>query len=239
MNGTADEHENDSNWDLLASELGLEPSSTPPAAPKTSREPVQKQPEFSQPSPKEPIVEKVHAKQPEPEEAWPEPPIEEATEIIASFEAAGATVLEDTVLEEGPELDDIEPDSGEGAFPAEAGAASEGTGRKRRRRRRRKKGSGEPAGNLAPASNVAGDLEEEIVAEPVAQGESDAADDSLVDVVGEEAPEPVDDEDEEEEDVTPHAAIEELEEESTEPLPEWKVMAWTDLLATLYRPQDR
>ena len=46
-------------------------------------------------------------------------------------------------------------------------------------------------------------------------------------------------EDDEEEVSAPHAAIEELEEESAEPLPEWKVMAWNDLLATLYRPQDR
>jgi hypothetical protein len=34
-------------------------------------------------------------------------------------------------------------------------------------------------------------------------------------------------------------ALAEEEEESTEPLPEWKVTAWTDLIATLYRPQDR
>ena len=37
----------------------------------------------------------------------------------------------------------------------------------------------------------------------------------------------------------PHAAIEELEDDSAEPLPEWKVTAWTDLVATLFRPQDR
>ena len=56
-------------------------------------------------------------------------------------------------------------------------------------------------------------------------------------IVGEAAAE-LDDEDMDEEEPAP-AAIEELDEDSTEPLPDWKVVAWTELVATLYRPQDR
>ena len=58
-------------------------------------------------------------------------------------------------------------------------------------------------------------------------------------IVGEAADELEDDMAEGEGPAPPALADESIEDDSTEPLPEWKVVAWTELVATLYRPQDR
>jgi hypothetical protein len=231
MNSTPDKPEDNSSWDLLASELGLDPAPLS-AQPEASRKPVPERTKPVEPAAAEPVIDKTSSTHFDVKHPRAEPPAEDATEIITAADAAGVTILEDTVLEEGPELpDDLEPAGAEGtAGPEEEG---EGGGRNRRRRRRRKKSPAEPAGNPAPP-----DVEDEIVAEPVAEGEPEFGEEVTAEIVGEAAAE-LEDEDGDEEIAPPHAAIEELEDESTEPLPEWKVMAWTDLLATLYRPQDR
>jgi ribonuclease E len=234
MTEPADKND-DSDWDFLASELGLEPPA-PQAKPKPHVVP-------------EPAKEEVV---PNPADVELSPAFEVAPKPSSRKASAHVDVMEDTVLENGPEeFGDLEPladptepaeapPASDEALAGEAGPEGEGGGRRRRRRRRRKKGPGEPAAGAEPSheGEEAGIEDEITVGEPAAAFEDEVVEES-VEIVGEAAPE-LEDDDEEGEDVSPpHAAIEELDDDSTEPLPDWKVTSWTDLVATLFRPQDR
>ena len=121
----------------------------------------------------------------------------------------------------GPEAvsDDEEDDLDDEASEAdEASEGQEGGKPKKRRRRRRKK-----KGASVTGEGGSGELEA-IPAE---------SDDSNVEQG--EAPAEVEDDDDDE--VTPHSAIdEEMEEEASQPRPEWHVMTWVELVSKLNRP---
>lgn len=258
MNGPAEQHD-ESSWDLLASELGLEPATKNPippaakpivadlvpepqvvAAPKSAAPPeAVAMPEVVTPAAEK--IEPIGEYKPFFSDEVPKPHAAEQMEEVkaAPFgpEESRPEGAEDTVLEEGLESSD----GAEEGTANEGGPEGDGTGRRRRRRRRRKKSGAEtPINGAAPVPEAeAAPVEktEAIVAEAVTIEEEDETEAPFAEIVGEAASELEDDDDSVSE--APHAAIEELEEDSAEPLPEWKVTAWTDLIATLYRPQDR
>ena len=158
----------------------------------------------------------------------PEPELEpesETDDAFSSFDEEEPAVIpavhddgvEEAVVEDGPGLFDDEA-------PTESTSEEGGTGKRKRRRRRRKKSGGD----AAPIA--AGDAEETAPVAAVAFAEEHEP------VAIGEAADEMDDEDGEEASVMP--AADEPEDESTEPLPDWKVVAWTELVATLHRPQD-
>lgn len=205
----ANQDHNDSSWDLLASELGLDDS------PSAKRKPLTEDTdEFEAIAVPDDTIEIF-------------PPTTNNLEITA-----------DSEIEEGPAPEEMEESAvgDEEAAGLEEAAEGQAGGRRRRRRRRRKKG-GEP-----PAGATAADAIETPVAAGIPDVEgceppSDEAEDDIpVEIVGE-AAEVLEEDDEEDE--RPVGIEEELEDDSAEPLPDMKVVAWTDLIATLYRPQDR
>jgi hypothetical protein len=219
------EKSNEPSWDDLATELGLEPSAAPalPAPPKPAAAP-------------ETPRKKAEAKPAEEREETPTPfggheihhaHVTEITlEVTKVSDGDGA---EETVVEDGPDVFDDEDPHEEEVTDADA-KEGEGVGRRRRRRRRRKKGNGEAGATELPAAD---DVEE-----PGSDETADAAmdEESPAEIVGEAGAELEEDDME----VPTAAAIdEELDEDDAQPLPEWKVTSWTDLVATLYRPQDR
>lgn len=142
MNGPSDSFE-DSSWDSLAIDLGLEPA-TPSKSPKT--------PAVELPKPT-PVPRKSEPKRPhEPEAAaeefgdiaeeklpivHPAKPVQPDVEVD-DFDPTG----EDTVLDEVLESDDDGGSLDESAGPGET-TDGQVAGKKRRRRRRRKKSGGE------------------------------------------------------------------------------------------------
>jgi hypothetical protein len=228
MSGPTDKNDEEPAWDDLADMLGLGPDEkpTPKPAPAPSPSPARKK----APAPK---AEEEESETPfggdaeEPRHHAHVTEIRmEATRAADADEAPGS---EDTVVEDGPDVFDDETPATEAA----AGEPKEGEGgRKRRRRRRRKKGGAEAEAPAAAPDEAAGPEE---AVEPAGFSEPAEDEDEAAVIVGEAASEFDDDDDE----GPPAVADADLEDESAEPLPDWKVMAWTDLIATLYRPQDR
>jgi hypothetical protein len=222
MNGKDEE----SNWDSLASQLGLEPSPRPPAPTRTSPEPSEPPPGET-----EPRFEKVG-------EIIPAHVTEIEMKVTAVNDVVELPPTEADFGEDAADvLDDESPETAE-ETTAEEAAEGEGKGRRRRRRRRRKKGGSEA---IVAESTAAIEPEEtgeaEVLAFPTFEDE-ELAEDVSAEAAGEAETGPG--EEEEVEEIVPDVALaEEIEDESAEPLPEWKVTAWTDLVATLYRPQDR
>lgn len=215
-------NEEESNWDSLLTDLGLEASAKPAAA----APPPPPKPSEAAPAP-------VKFERREAAEAVPARMTEidaDASEGEGNDDAEpsdfGAGIVEDAT----DVLDDEAPESGEGA------AEGEGKGRRRRRRRRRKKGA---PGDAVVADGVA----KASPVEPTEEGDeltfAEPDDDAPVEFDAAPIEDAAEDDDEVEEIVPEFAGVEEMEDDSTEPLPEWKVTAWTDLVATLYRPQDR
>ena len=218
-------HEEESNWDALASDLGLEPAPKPALPPPAERRALEPPPSI-QPIVREEVVEVIPARV-----AEIELKVTSVTDVVES-PTADESVVEDAV----DVLDDEAPESSEAAAGEEPGEG-EGKGRRRRRRRRRKKGGPETAAadGVAPAP-LDETTEIDVLAFPSAD-EEEPADELPAEI--DEGDEPEESDDEVEEIIPAVALAEEGEEESAEPLPEWKVTAWTDLVATLYRPQDR
>lgn len=224
MNGTADKRDDEPSWDSLFDQLGLEP--IPAEKPKKSPAPPLE-------IKKEVVAEKKYV---DPPIASPSTPLPEIEAVKHHEERPVEPFDEDVVVDESPELlDESEPLATQASINGEEVKEEEGGVRRRRRRRRRKKGTGEAAPAVSPMLEEAGlpvfEDEAIVVAQPV-------EDDSPAQIVGEAASE-LDDDSEDEDAALPHAAIDEIEDDSTEPLPDWKVVAWTDLVATLYRPQER
>ncbi len=229
MNTTAGDNEADSSWDALATELGLEP------APISSEKPAPiKAPE---PPPRAPIKKAEPTPEPEPEpfaetiEFIPAQVVEVELKVTSVSDVTEVPVAGDfTGDEESEVVDDEKPSEEEG--PEGAGGV-----KRRRRRRRRKKGGSESPQVSASADAVKAPPIETVgvSAEDVELGD----DDEPAVIVGEAADEMEDDSAEGEGPAPPALADESIEDDSTEPLPEWKVVAWTELVATLYRPQDR
>jgi ribonuclease E len=219
-------------WDTLASSLGLEPppkSSPPPHVEK--KVPDQATP-IGESLPREEVIRAVPARVPRNE-----------LKVASVVDDAESAPFGEGIVEDAADvLDDEAPDGPETAGEEEP-AEGEGKGRRRRRRRRRKKGGPEAAAdNTAIAESPAVAEEDEsgdadLLAFPSVD-DDDAAGDEGPPETFDHAPELQDDEEEVEE-IIPAVALAQEEDESTEPLPEWKVTAWTDLIATLYRPQDR
>ncbi len=239
MNEPTDNRDDASGWDSLASELGLDPAPTaapkpPPVAVTSAPKP---QPAAPPPAPMAPPAAKKH--QPEPEtdadpfggfaEVVPTRVVEVEMEITSVADAVVDSDDNEVAMEESSEAVESGPEGEEGAGEETAEGAPAG---RRRRRRRRRKG-GKPDAPVVAGEAPAESPEAEAV---VAVVERDDVDEPAQ-IIGEAAGELEDDDDEN--DAQLPAAEQELEDDSTEPLPEWKVVAWTDLIATLYRPQDR
>ncbi len=222
MNGKNEE----SNWDSLASQLGLEPAPKPAA------------PTRAKPEPSEPPAGEIEPRFEKVGEIIPAHVTEIEMKITAAHDVVESSPTETDVGEDVADvLDDETPESAE-ETTAEEAADGEGKGRRRRRRRRRKKGGPEP---VAAESAVQVQAEEfgdaDVLGFPTSEGE-EPAEEASAEVDFEAEPEAS--EEEEVEEIVPDVALaQEMEDESAEPLPEWKVTAWTDLIATLYRPQDR
>jgi hypothetical protein len=202
-------NENDSGWDSLADELGIEPAKSNPHA----EPPAKPKPEPARPAPRRP-------------ERDPRPEIEQEAddfgagvveEQIGSAETIydpGAGPVEDDIEEPGAETyEDVHEGYEPPGESEPEGEGQEGGKRRRRRRRRRKKGG--PESEEAPA-----DVE-------MTEGETDVEEG--------EAPAPVEGDDDDE--VAPPSAMEEeLEEEVAQQRPEWHVMTWMELVGKLHRP---
>jgi len=195
----------ESAWDSLAADLGLD--AVTPAKPVPAKVPAKPAAAHRKPVP-----------EPEPE---PEPEFDDAFGVFDETAAVAPAVMVDDEsdeagVEDGPGLLDDEA-------PGEATGEEPGTGKRRRRRRRRKKtGTEQPAAALADHDESGSD-------------DAPAADFDEPEVsVGEAAAE-MDEEEDDDEPTTAPTLDEEMEDESSEPLPEWKVVAWTDLVATLHR----
>ena len=221
MNGPADKNDDFSDWDSLATELGID--SAAPAKPALVAPPAAKHVPPPTPVPPPPPVKKAEVVVERPAVFIPEPMPKIASDDTFGADLDDEKSGDDTVMEDGPEVSEDDQPTGDGTV-GEAG--KEGDVRKRRRRRRRKKGPGESA----PVGSEEADGTEIEPPEVMAE-------ESPAEIVGEAAAE-LDDEFDGDERAAPATLDAELEDNSTEPLPEWKVMAWTDLLATLYRPQD-
>ncbi len=229
MNGPSDSFE-DSSWDSLAIDLGLEPA-TPSKSPKT--------PAVELPKPT-PVPRKSEPKRPhEPEAAaeefgdiaeeklpivHPAKPVQPDVEVD-DFDPTG----EDTVLDEVLESDDDGGSLDESAGPGET-TDGQVAGKKRRRRRRRKKSGGE----ATPASPAMAAEEKKAPAPPVAKAPRIVVPEEDDILVGD-AAEEIESDDDDSEGEAPALLAEDLQDSSTEPLPDWKVVAWTDLIATLHR----
>jgi hypothetical protein len=228
-------NEDETGWDTLASQLGLEPApSRPPSPPPIEQKKPEQPARVVEPIVREEVVEIIPAHITEIEM--------KVTSVAEDVEAPlfGEGIVEDAV----DVLDDEAPEEMEGAGDEDK-SEGEGKGRRRRRRRRRKKGGteavaaeGTASAAIAPIAEIEETPEANVLAFPIADDEEAAAFESGTDSVESISAELEGDEDEIEE-IIPEIAIVEEEEESTEPLPEWKVTAWTELIATLYRPQDR
>lgn len=223
-------NEEESGWDALASELGLEPAPPPPPRPLAPVEKKTPEPAtpFEEPAARDEVVEVIPARVAQ---------IEIKVTSVAE-EADPAPFGEGIVEDAADVLDDEAPEGPEGE-PTEG----EGKGRRRRRRRRRKKGGAETVAEAAtvsegPAAEIEETPDADLLAFPSVDDDVEEADDVPAQKFAEDSADMDADEDEVEE-IVPEIALAEEEEESTEPLPEWKVTAWTDLIATLYRPQDR
>jgi hypothetical protein len=228
MNEPAGDNEADSSWDALASELGLEPAPISPERP----------PVKASAAPRPPSTKKVEPV-PEPE---PEPFADTIEFIPAHVMEVELKVTSDSDTVDTLAADDIagddEAEAGDDEKPSEEeGAEGPAGGKRRRRRRRRKKGGAEtPAVTASTADAVKAPVAAAVVPADVAEvGDEDEA----AVIVGEAADEMEDDMAAGDGPAPPALAEASIEDDSTEPLPEWKVVAWTELVATLYRPQDR
>jgi len=230
MNEPAGDNEADSSWDALATELGLEPALISPEKPAPVKAPAA--------PPRPPITKKIEpAPEPEPEpfaetiEIIPVHVMEVELKVTSVSDIADAPVADEVASDEEAEAGDDEKPS------EEEGAEGPGGGKRRRRRRRRKKGGGEtPPVAASAADPVKAPVAAVVVPADVA--DVDDEDETGI-IVGEAADEMEDDMADGEGPAPPALAEESIEDDSTEPLPEWKVVAWTELVATLYRPQDR
>ena len=228
MHGT----EEDSGWDSLAIDLGLEPAPAPKPAPPAPQ-PVEKLPE--PPAPKfEPVVrEEVF-------EVVPAHVTEIEMKVIAVDDLEEPSDFGQGVGEDVADVLDDEAPEGSEAAAAEGPGEGEGKGRRRRRRRRRKKGGAEVATTENAAVAESDDAEEAtVLAFPSNDRDDEDAEEAPDEIVAESVSEFDESEDEVEEIVPDVGLAAPIEEELTEPLPEWKVTSWTELIGTLYRPQDR
>lgn len=219
MNG----NEEESSWDSLASELGLEPAKKP-ALPATETKPKESLPA---PAAREEFVEVIPARVTEIEmKVTSVSDIDEPVEFGEGIVEDGADVFDDEAPESEKETGEADDSEGEGK------------GRRRRRRRRRKKGGPEGAVAVTSESAVEEGDENDVLSFPTGD-DVEPAEEAAKGSMAESADDFEESQDEVEEIVPELALVEDEEEESTEPLPEWKVTSWTDLIATLYRPQDR
>jgi len=224
-----------SEWDDLAAELGLEPAKaeTPPLPSK-------------QPPAEEGPVRVEELPEPEPEdqvEGFPritggltsdvapavviEDPASGYAVVVSIDEHSPSQPDENDEILEAP--DEVAFDDGgeEGTEPAEG--TPERTGRRRRRRRRKKsRDDGTPPAEEAMNEAIGAELDES--AEDLMDDEDTAGASEAFEAAG-----PV--EVAEDKPAVPAAIEEELEAEVAEPQPQWNVVSWTDLVATLYRPE--
>jgi hypothetical protein len=226
-----------SEWDDLAAELGLEPAKAKTPPPPSKQPPAEEGPVRAEELP-----------EPEPE---PEDQVEGFPRITGGLtsDVAPAVVIEDpasgyavvvSIDENVPsppdESDEILDAPDEVAFDdgGEEGAETpegtpERTGRRRRRRRRKKsRDDGTPAAEGVMSEMNGGDLDEsaeELMDDDDESGGLDAPEGAGPVEVAEDKP------------AVPAAIEEELEAEVAEPQPQWNVVSWTDLVATLYRPE--
>src|SRR5262249_36553771 len=141
------EPESESNWDSLASELGLEPSA-PPALPSPPKPSHALPPSAVKPKVRHPVEEE------EPTTPFGGHEIHHAhvTEITMEVTRIGdetdETEIDESAVEDAPDVFDDEAPEDDEAAPADL-KEGEGGGRRRRRRRRRRKGGPETAETLA------------------------------------------------------------------------------------------
>jgi hypothetical protein len=198
--------ENDSGWDSLADELGIEPAKLP----ETSERPA----EPTRLKPARP----VRDPRPEIEQEMDDfgAGVTEEPESMAEaamYDPGAGAIVEEEEFEET--VEELYEDAEEGyAPPGAEGEGQDGGKRRRRRRRRKKKGGPEDeAGAAAPPSEFA--ETDEVVEEGEAPGEVEDDDEPS-------GPMP--------------AMEEELEEEVVRARPDWHVMTWAELVSKLYRP---
>jgi hypothetical protein len=224
-----------SQWDDLAAELGLEPA--PPEAPP--------------PASKHPPLEEESVRAEEPPQPELEDDVEEFPRITTGLtsDVAPAVVIEDPASgyavvvsiddrapsqpDESDEIleapDEVAFDDGgeEGAEGAEG--APERTGRRRRRRRRKKsRDDSTPAAEGVMSEATGTELDES--ADDLGDEDEGPDSDEAADAPG---PQEVT----EDKPAVPAAIEEELEADVAESQPQWNVVSWTDLVATLYRPE--
>jgi len=222
MNGPTD----DSGWDSLDDMLGLGPASAATEPGPPAKKPHESKPVASPlPRPK-PVADVEDFDSDFGGEIVEPAKVNVVVEHAPMHEPAVVPDIVETdfggevEIDEAPEPLEDEPET-EGSPTAEA------LGGKRKRRRRRRKKTGTEA--TPDAAKTEG---ETAVVDNVATAE--------VATISESVESAADFEDDDEEDEDDHSPHDELgEDESAEPLPDMKVMAWTDLLATLYRPQER
>ena len=212
-----------SHWDSLADELGLDSKPAQPAHPK----PI----ETVKPTPSARPVSPAEVKQPTVQpKPTPEPEVESPPPVA---EEADALESADTVLDEEASG---ESEGGE----AETAEEGEGKGRRRRRRRRKKKGGGETPAAGGPtqgedASAVPPPLNKPAPTSKAVPAVPPVVETSRVELL-DDAPEELEDEGDNKAEMT-SAMDEELTEETARPNPEWKVVSWTELVGSLYRPE--
>jgi len=224
-----------SEWDDLASELGLEPAKaeTPPLAskqPSAEEEPLRAE-EPTEPEPEDQVEEFPRITRGVTSDVAPAVVIEDPASgyavVVSIDENAPSSPDENDEILEAP--DEVAFDDGgeEGAEQAEG--TPERTGRKRRRRRRKKsRDNGTPAAEEAMSEASGAELDES--AEDLMDDEDTAGASEAFEAAG-----PV--EVAEDKPAVPAAIEEELEADVAEPQPQWNVVSWTDLVATLYRPE--
>jgi hypothetical protein len=230
----AHEPEAESNWDSLAAELGLEPSA-PPAL-HSPPKPADALPPTTTPKPKaRPPIEEEEPTTPFGGHEIHHAHVTEITmEVTKVGDASDDMEIDENTVEDAPDVFDDEASEADETAPADAKEGEGGVRRRRRRRRRRKGGPDITEADAGEVESTADDEGLEAVEAIDSDAEELEAPAELVDEAAQEL------EEEAEEVPGPAAAIdEEIDEDNAEPLPEWKVTAWTDLVATLYRPQDR
>jgi hypothetical protein len=222
-----------SEWDDLAAELGLEPAQRPAASPTPKQPPAEEEP-----------VRAAQPRAPEPEDEIEDFPritggltSDVAPAVVIEDPASGYAVVvsidehlpsqsdeDDEILEAPDEVAFDEGGADEGTEPAAEGT-QERTGRRRRRRRRKK--SRDESGLIAEGA-TGGELDEsaeDLGDEDEAPGSDEAAEAPGPEEVADDKP------------AVPAAIEEELEADVAEPQPQWNVVSWTELVATLYRPE--
>jgi hypothetical protein len=215
--------EEESSWDSLADDLGLPPISESKSKAVAPREQPPESPKMS-------VVEVVV------------PPSRDTSVLVESpgHVTVSVTVHADPSPAETPVVEIVDTRTNSDDVPTaevldEEGDDEEETadgeaprGKKRRRRRRRGRRGNENA-EAAEGGATEAAREAEVIVDELAPTQTET------EVEVEDAPEM---NEETEETAEPLSAVdEEMEAEVTQPKPEWNVVSWVDLVATLHRPE--